>query len=112
MLCYFAYKHVERRIMHARRGVEWQHCGAGPAGDSIRVQSSEMRGTGTVIENLSGRKLGILVGVLVLCQVFCFLIGGLVAPIPASAQNILATVCADKGNATPWYFIHVTILPI
>lgn len=36
---------------------------------------------GTVLENLSGLKLSILVGAFLLCQVICFLIGGLIGKI-------------------------------
>ncbi|KAF9423415.1 hypothetical protein HW555_001224 [Spodoptera exigua] len=43
-----------------------------------------------------------------LCQLTCFLIGGLVAPMPANAQIILATVCRDtstmKNDTTNWYY--------
>ncbi|XP_063369700.1 protein wntless [Cydia amplana] len=64
--------------------------------------------TGTIIENLSGRKLAILVTFLLLCQLTCFLIGGLVAPLPANAQTILGTVCKDtltiKNDTTKWFY--------
>ncbi|CAG9131634.1 unnamed protein product [Plutella xylostella] len=64
--------------------------------------------TGTIIENLSGRKLAVLVSFLLLCQVACFLIGGLVAPMPANAQNILGTVCRDtateKNDTSTWFY--------
>lgn len=33
---------------------------------------------GTIIENLSGRKLSVLVILLVIAQIVCFLIGGLI----------------------------------
>lgn len=33
---------------------------------------------GTILENLSGKKLSILVGTLLICQLICFLIGGLI----------------------------------
>lgn len=52
--------------------------------------------SGTILENLSGRKLSILVALLLLCQVACFLLGGLFAPVPAGHQNILGMVCKDK----------------
>ncbi|KAL6265526.1 protein wntless [Pogonomyrmex barbatus] len=48
---------------------------------------------GTIIENLSGKKLSILVILLIIAQIVCFLIGGLIAPTPASSQNILGTPC-------------------
>ncbi|VVD00037.1 protein wntless [Leptidea sinapis] len=64
--------------------------------------------TGTVLENLSGRKLAVLISFLLLCQLVCFLIGGLVAPMPANAQNILGTVCKDttkvKNDTTKWFY--------
>lgn len=52
--------------------------------------------SGTILENLSGRKLSILVASLLLCQVACFLLGGLFAPVPANHQNILGMVCRDQ----------------
>lgn len=33
---------------------------------------------GAIIENLSGRKLFVLISILMLCQLACFLIGGLI----------------------------------
>ncbi|KAJ6634656.1 Protein wntless [Pseudolycoriella hygida] len=51
--------------------------------------------TGTILENLSTKKLSILVVLLLICQFICFLIGGLIAPIPASVQPILGTICED-----------------
>ncbi|KAG4072009.1 hypothetical protein HA402_010946 [Bradysia odoriphaga] len=51
--------------------------------------------TGTILENLSTKKLTILVVSLLICQFVCFLIGGLIAPIPASVQSILGTICDD-----------------
>lgn len=64
--------------------------------------------SGTIIENLSGRKLAILVSFLLLCQLTCFLIGGLIAPTPANTQNILGTVCIDtsrpKNDTTKWFY--------
>lgn len=55
---------------------------------------------GAVLENLSGKKLAVLVSFLLLCQITCFLIGGLVAPTPASAENWLATKCRQRENDT------------
>ncbi|KAJ2940875.1 hypothetical protein O0L34_g10134 [Tuta absoluta] len=64
--------------------------------------------TGTIIENLSGRKLAVLMAFLMVCQITCFLIGGLVAPMPANAQNILGTVCKDtstmKNDTSKWFY--------
>lgn len=52
--------------------------------------------SGTILENLSGRKLSILVTVLLECQVCCFLLGALLAPVPAGHQNILGMMCRDQ----------------
>lgn len=71
--------------------------------------------SGTILENLSGKKISILVGSLLVCQLICFLIGGLIgmsenlvflfsiinihfllsAPVPANVQTILGTMCKD-----------------
>ncbi|KAF2360316.1 hypothetical protein FHG87_008927 [Trinorchestia longiramus] len=59
---------------------------------------------GAIIENLSGRKLSVLIALLMLCQFLCFLMGGLVAPAPTSADDILGTKCYDKSyNSSKWY---------
>lgn len=61
---------------------------------------------GTILENLSGRKLSVLVVILLTCQLVCFLVG-LIAPSPASSQGILATVCIDDNpkddNINRWF---------
>lgn len=61
---------------------------------------------GTILENLSGRKLSVLVIILLTCQLACFLVG-LIAPSPASSQGILATVCIDDSpvsdNINRWF---------
>ncbi|XP_034109774.1 protein wntless [Drosophila albomicans] len=54
--------------------------------------------SGTILENLSGRKLSILVSSLLLCQVACFLLGGLYAPLPAGHQTVLGTKCRDDPS--------------
>lgn len=59
---------------------------------------------GAILENLSGRKLGVLVGLLLICQVVCFLIGGLIAPTPANADLFLSTKCLDYLNETDKWF--------
>lgn len=51
--------------------------------------------SGTILENLSGKKLSILVSSLLFLQFLCFLLGGLIAPVPSSVQTILATICKD-----------------
>lgn len=61
---------------------------------------------GTIVENLSGKKLSVLVALLLLAQVVCFLIGGLIAPTPSSAYNVLGTNCVDRGNNTPKWFYN------
>lgn len=86
-------------------------------------QNCSKKMSGTILENLSGRKLAILVSSLLFCQIICFLIGGLIgkkfllfthnfflifvysvfrhstAPRPSSVQTILATICYDKPGA-------------
>ncbi|XP_071477676.1 protein wntless homolog [Diadema antillarum] len=52
---------------------------------------------GVVIENLSNRKLLVLVAVLLVMQIVCFLVGGLIAPSPTSAHTHLATKCVDPS---------------
>ncbi|XP_047493046.1 protein wntless-like isoform X1 [Penaeus chinensis] len=60
---------------------------------------------GAIIENLSGRKLGILIGFLMICQIACFLVGGLIAPSPSSVMSMLGTKCIDKNyKNTQWYW--------
>lgn len=60
---------------------------------------------GAIVENLSGRKLGILMTILLICQIICFLIGGLIAPSPASASMVLATNCLDyEKNSSKWLY--------
>ncbi|CAG9831775.1 unnamed protein product [Diabrotica balteata] len=51
---------------------------------------------GTILENLSGKKLSILISVFLACQIACFLLG-LIAPSPAKTQTILSTVCVDQN---------------
>ncbi|XP_029839434.1 protein wntless isoform X1 [Ixodes scapularis] len=48
---------------------------------------------GSILENLSGRKLACIVSVVLVIQLVCFLIGGLIAPAPSNADQILGTVC-------------------
>uniref|UniRef100_A0A6A7G0D7 Protein wntless n=1 Tax=Hirondellea gigas TaxID=1518452 RepID=A0A6A7G0D7_9CRUS len=59
---------------------------------------------GAIIENLSGRKLSVLIGFLIACQFSCFLLGGLVSPAPTSVTPVLAIKCYDKQyNSSRWY---------
>lgn len=53
---------------------------------------------GTILENLSGRKLSILVAILLVSQLGCFFVG-LIAPKPATSQAIIATTCLDNHTA-------------
>lgn len=55
---------------------------------------------GSILENLSGRKLAVIVSVVLIIQLICFLIGGLVAPAPSNADQILATICT-RDNLLP-----------
>lgn len=61
---------------------------------------------GTILENLSGRKLSVLVTIFLLCQLACFLIG-LISPSPANSRPILSTVCVDenpqKDDTNRWF---------
>lgn len=66
---------------------------------------------GVILENLSGRKLFVLVSVLLVLLVACFLIGGLIAPAPSNADNVLASVCRDNiddsgAGKTNWLYIR------
>lgn len=64
---------------------------------------------GTILENLSGKKLSVLITVLLAGQLGCFLLG-LIAPSPAKTQTILATVCVDPNpgstNIDRWITKH------
>ncbi|XP_040576781.1 protein wntless [Lepeophtheirus salmonis] len=60
---------------------------------------------GAIIENMSGRKVGLVVGSLILCEIVCFLLGAVVSPRPNSSDNILATKCIDyKGDRKAWFY--------
>ncbi|XP_042243219.1 protein wntless-like isoform X2 [Homarus americanus] len=60
---------------------------------------------GAIIENLSGRKLGVLIVFLMICQVVCFLVGALIAPAPSSVMSTLGTKCIDKEyKKDKWYW--------
>lgn len=69
---------------------------------------------GTIIKNLSGKKLCVLVSCLIACQAICFLVGGLFTPPPASTQPILATKCIDDNNeandTTKFFFRPCSLL--
>lgn len=52
---------------------------------------------GVILENMSTRKILYFCGLLLLLQVACFLVGGLIAPLPTSVVNILGTICIDHN---------------
>ena len=43
---------------------------------------------GTIIENMSGRKLMYVVSGLIVLQILCFLIGAIVSPTPNSSMQV------------------------
>lgn len=53
---------------------------------------------GTVLENLSARKLSILVLILLSIELTCFLIGGLQMPPPSSSVTSSARICLDEED--------------
>ncbi|XP_022102894.1 protein wntless homolog [Acanthaster planci] len=59
---------------------------------------------GAVLENLSSKKLSVFCLCLLVVQIACFLVGGLIAPAPSSAHNILTTKCIDPSfNLKKWF---------
>uniref|UniRef100_A0AAY4D1F6 Wnt ligand secretion mediator n=1 Tax=Denticeps clupeoides TaxID=299321 RepID=A0AAY4D1F6_9TELE len=62
---------------------------------------------GAIIENMSTKKLVIVGVILVLFQVFSFMVGGLIAPSPTTAVPYLATKCVDSVHhnekSTKWF---------
>jgi len=62
---------------------------------------------GAVVENLSNRKLLVLISFLMICLLVCFLLGGLVAPAPSNVQSVLATKCLDhKQDKTQTFYVR------
>ncbi|XP_038068222.1 protein wntless homolog A-like [Patiria miniata] len=62
---------------------------------------------GAILENLSTKKLSFFCLCLLLVQIACFLVGGLVAPAPSSAHNILTTKCIDPSfSLQKWFQPH------
>ena len=53
---------------------------------------------GAIIENMSGRKLAFVGGILVVCQVLSFLVGAIFAPSPNNSEQMLATKCYDRDG--------------
>lgn len=58
---------------------------------------------GVILENLSGRKLSVLVSVLAILLFACFLIGGIVAPAPSNASSFTMIKCVDDDQHK-WYY--------
>lgn len=50
---------------------------------------------GAIIENMSTKKLCLMGGILLVCQVLAFLVGGLIAPKPTTSVNFIAVKCID-----------------
>jgi len=64
---------------------------------------------GTIIENMSGRKLMYVVSGLIVLQILCFLLGAIVSPTPNSSMQLLAQKCYDKDggkNKDKWFSLR------
>jgi len=60
---------------------------------------------GTIIANMSGRKLAMLSAGLVICQILSFLAGAIMCPAPRSTDQLLATKCYDPdGDPNKWFY--------
>ena len=59
---------------------------------------------GTMIEQLSGRKLTSLCVALLLALLICFLVSAIVAPEPNSSQSVLGTICVDRHHEPQHWF--------
>ncbi|XP_023226791.1 protein wntless-like isoform X2 [Centruroides sculpturatus] len=66
---------------------------------------------GTILENLSGKKLAVLVSFILICQVICFLIGGCIAPSPSNADMVLSTKCVLDKPINPGEYDDVWHIP-
>ncbi|XP_033115122.1 protein wntless homolog B-like [Anneissia japonica] len=60
---------------------------------------------GVILENLSNKKLVGFCLILLLVQIVCFLVGGLIAPKPTDANSHLATKCIDPSIIVDKWFI-------
>lgn len=62
---------------------------------------------GAIIENMSSKKLAVIGGILLVCQVLCFLVGAVFAPKPNNSDQFLATWCKDPDgmarNKDQWF---------
>ena len=64
--------------------------------------------SGTVLENLSGKKLSVLVFCFLLCQVACFLIGGLIGKLYYITfdKSSFMHMSAIVNFLFPLFFLH------
>ncbi|PAA63563.1 hypothetical protein BOX15_Mlig005984g2, partial [Macrostomum lignano] len=74
------------------------------AKQSIRSNQANM--AGVVLETLSTRKLVCFGIILLLLQVGCFLLGGLIAPKPYAHEDMLGNKCVDwdANDTDKWFF--------
>ncbi|CDW60280.1 Integral membrane protein [Trichuris trichiura] len=63
---------------------------------------------GSIVENLSNKKMMILFVCLALLQIAFFLIGGLFAPSPSAWMNFLMRICVDRslGQDGRWFYVR------
>ncbi|KHJ47263.1 hypothetical protein D918_02123 [Trichuris suis] len=63
---------------------------------------------GSVVENLSNKKMMVLFVCLALLQIAFFLIGGLFAPSPSAWMNFLMRICVDRslGQDGRWFYVR------
>lgn len=66
---------------------------------------------GTILENLSGKKLSILVGTLLICQVICFLIGGLIGNFSIIFLTPEENDSLRVWNNFCWFFMQLPFQP-
>ncbi|CAL8096675.1 unnamed protein product [Calicophoron daubneyi] len=62
---------------------------------------------GVVLETLSTRKLLFFGLLMLLAQIFYFLVGGLVAPSPNSSETILMSKCVDYSKDSPQKWLYI-----
>ncbi|XP_071953399.1 protein wntless homolog [Antedon mediterranea] len=60
---------------------------------------------GVILENLSTKKLFGFCVILLIVQIICFLVGGLIAPKPTDANSHLTTKCVDPADNVHKWFI-------